>query len=92
MNKYDAWLESGAEQQTGGDQQEYIWHNYMKPGEDYDVMERNNFLEYLDKATASREGDEKWQNLRQYADRGEWETFGRAIYFLVHDYIEDELS
>jgi uncharacterized metal-binding protein len=91
MNKYDAWLESGADQECAADQQEYIWHNYMKPGEEYDVMNLEVFQEHLAEATASYAGAEKWENLRQYADRGEWEKFGRAIYYLVHDHIEDQL-
>jgi hypothetical protein len=43
-------------------------------------------------ATASHAGAEKWENLREYADRGEWEKFGRAIYYLVHDHIENQLA
>jgi hypothetical protein len=91
MNKYDAWLESGADQQCLGDQQEYVWTTYMKPGKPCDPMDLDNFQEYLADATADYKGVEKWENLRQYADRGEWEKFGRAIYFLVHDHIENKL-
>ncbi len=91
MNKYDYWLESGVDQECAEDQREYVWHNYMKPGEEYDVMNLEVFQEHLMEATASYAGAEKWENLRQYADRGEWEKFGRAIYYLVHDHIEDQL-
>ena len=91
MNKYDYWLESGADQQCLTSQKEYVWSEYMKEGKDYDVMDIENFLKYLNKATECVPGFEKWENLRQYADRGEWEKFGRAIYYLVHDKIEDEL-
>lgn len=91
MNKYDYWLESGADQQCADDQQEYIWAEYMKPGKPCDPMDLDNFQEYLAEATASYAGTEKWNNLREYADKGEWEKFGRAVYFLVHDYIENKL-
>jgi hypothetical protein len=91
VNKYDSWLESGADQQCLGDQQEYVWTTYMKQGKPYDPMNLDNFQEYLADATADYAGAEKWENLREYADKGEWEKFGRAIYFLVHDHIENKL-
>ncbi len=68
-----------------------VWTTYMKQGKPCDPMDLDNFQEYLADATADYKGVEKWENLRQYADRGEWEKFGRAIYFLVHDHIEDKL-
>lgn len=91
MNKYDYWLESGADQQCMDSQQEYVWTTHMQPGKPCDPMDLDNFQEYLAEATASYAGFEKWENLRQYADRGEWEKFGRAIYYLVHDHIENKL-
>ena len=92
MKSYDSWLEAPFHQQDDTDaHREYIWHNYMKPGEEYDVMNLEVFQEHLAEATASYAGAEKWENLRQYADRGEWEKFGRAIYYLVHDHIENQL-
>jgi hypothetical protein len=91
VSKYDSWLESGADQQCLGDQQEYVWTTYMKQGKPYDPMNLDNFQEYLADATADYAGAEKWENLREYADKGEWEKFGRAIYFLVHDHIENKL-
>jgi hypothetical protein len=91
MNKYDYWLESGADQECLADQQEYVWSTYMQPGKPCDPMDLDNFQQYLQDATASVQGFEKWQNLREYADRGEWEKFGRAIYYLVHDHIENKL-
>jgi hypothetical protein len=91
VNKYDYWLESGADQECAADQQEYIWDTYMKPSKEYDVMNLEVFQEYLNRATECVKGAEKWENLREYADRGEWENFGRAIYYLVHDKIEDKL-
>ena len=91
MKSYDSWLESGVDQGSLQDQQEYVWSTYMKPGKANDPMNLENFQEYLDQATADVKGAEKWENLRQYADRGEWEKFGRAIYFLVHDHIENKL-
>lgn len=91
MKSYDSWLESGVDQQCLAEQQEYIWYEYMRPGKSFDPMDLDNFQEYLQDATASVQGFEKWQNLREYADRGEWEKFGRAIYYLVHDHIENKL-
>ena len=91
MSKYDSWLESGVDQQCLSDQKEYVWTTYMKQGKPCDPMDLDNFQEYLADATADYKGAEKWENLRQYADKGEWEKFGRAIYFLVHDHIEDKL-
>jgi hypothetical protein len=91
MKSYDSWLESGVDQGSLQDQQEYVWTTYMKQGKPCDPMDLDNFQEYLADATADYKGAEKWENLRQYADRGEWEKFGRAIYFLVHDHIEDKL-
>ena len=91
MKSYDSWLESGVDQGSLQDQQEYVWTTYMKQGKPCDPMDLDNFQEYLAEATADYKGAEKWENLRQYADRGEWEKFGRAIYFLVHDHIENKL-
>ena len=91
MKSYDSWLESGVDQGSLQDQQEYVWTTYMKQGKPCDPMDLDNFQEYLADATADYKGAEKWENLRQYADKGEWEKFGRAIYFLVHDHIEDKL-
>jgi len=91
VSKYDSWLESGADQQCLGDQKEYVWTTYLKQGMPCDPMDLDNFQEYLAEATADYKGAEKWENLREYADRGEWEKFGRAIYFLVYDHIENKL-
>jgi len=91
MKSYDSWLESGVDQGSLQDQQEYVWTTYMKPGKPCDPMDLDNFQEYLADATADYAGAEKWENLREYADKGEWEKFGRAIYFLVHDHIENKL-
>ena len=52
VSKYDSWLESGADQQCLGDQQEYVWTTYMKPGKPCDPMDLDNFQEYLADATA----------------------------------------
>jgi len=93
MNKYDAWLEEPYHQLDDADaHREYIWVNYMQPGKEYDVMNLEVFQEHLMEATADYAGAEKWENLREYADRGEWEKFGRAIYYLVHDHIENKLA
>ena len=91
MDKYDYWLESGSNQECMDTKQEYVWVTHMQPGKPCDPMDLDNFQEYLAEATASYAGFEKWENLRQYADRGEWEKFGRAIYYLVHDHIENKL-
>ena len=72
-------------------EQEYLWENHMKKGKDCDVLDVDNFVEYLGKAVESKKGAEKWDLYRQYAEKGDWHNFGRAIYFLVHDHIEDEL-
>lgn len=72
-------------------EQEYLWENHMKKGADLDVLDVDNFVEYLGKAVESKKGAEKWELYRQYAEKGDWHNFGRAIYFLVHDHIEDEL-
>lgn len=72
-------------------EQEYLWENHMKKGADCDVLDVDNFVEYLGKAVESKKGAEKWDLYRQYAEKGDWHNFGRAVYFLVHDYIEDEL-
>jgi hypothetical protein len=93
MNKYDAWLEEPYHQLDDTDaHREYIWVNYMQPGKEYDVMDLEVFQEHLMEATADYAGAEKWENLREYADKGEWEKFGRAIYYLVHDHIENKLA
>ena len=72
-------------------EQEYLWENYMKKGADLDVLDVDNFVEYLGKAVESKKGAEKWELYRQYAEKGDWHNFGRAVYFLVHDHIEDDL-
>ncbi len=72
-------------------EQEYLWENHMKKGADCDVLDVDNFVEYLGKAVESKKGAEKWELYRQYAEKGDWHNFGRAVYFLVHDHIEDEL-
>ena len=92
MKSYDSWLEDGAHQQSQADDElAHRVYTLMKPGNDFDPMNLENFQEYLDQATADRKGFEEWQELRQYADRSDWAKFGRAIYFLVHDHIEDKL-
>jgi len=92
VSKYDSWLEEPYRQMAqADDHQEYVWSTYMKQGKPCDPMDLDNFQEYLADATADYAGAEKWENLREYADKGEWEKFGRAIYFLVHDHIENKL-
>ncbi len=52
----------------------------MKKGADCDVLDVDNFVEYLGKAVESKKGAEKWELYRQYAEKGDWHNFGRAVY------------